>query len=221
MVKMKLIAVASAVAACAFVAVPSASHAVTFSLTSDHCSGGCGTPPFGTVTVIQNGANVDFSVSLTDSNRFVLTGAADMQFFKFNGAPSLGSITVDQTAAGTHLIADTGAFNGDGTGNFNFGIACDTGICGNGAANALPLGTVLSFHVAGATVAALTGLNNLGNIFVVDLLSGTTGNTGPVDASAPLTPTPIPPAAMLFGSALMGLGFLTRRRRNQNAEAIV
>src|SRR6516225_5177798 len=139
-----------------------ASQAVTFPIISDHCSGGCGTPPFGTVNVIQDGANVDISVSLNDSNRFVLTGSADMQFFKFNGAPSLTNITVDQTAAGTHLIAATGAFNGDGTGMFNFGITCDTGICGNGAANALPIGTVLSFHIANATVAQLTQPNNLG-----------------------------------------------------------
>ena len=193
-----------------------ASHADTFFLTLDHCGGGCGTPPFGTVTVTQNGANVDISVSLTDSNQFVLSGAADMQYFKFNGAPSLASITVDQTAAGTHLIADTGAFNGDGTGNFTFGISCDTGICGNGAANALPLGTVLSFEVLGTTVAALTQANSLGNIFVVDLLSGTTGNTGPVAAT--LNPVPLPPAAMLFGAGLVGLGVLGRRRRS-NAQA--
>jgi hypothetical protein len=193
-----------------------ASHAVTFNITSDHCTGGCGTPPFGTVTVIQNGTNVDISVSLTDSNRFVLTGSADMQFFKFNGAPSLTSITVTQTAAGTHLVAATGAFNGDGTGMFNFGITCDAGICGNGAANALPIGTILSFEVLNDTVAALTQPNNLGIIFVADMLSGTTGNTGPVDVS--VSPVPLPPAAMLFGSALVGLGVLGRRRRS-NAQA--
>src|SRR5262245_61743515 len=94
----------------ATMAVPGGALAVTFPITSDHCTGGCGTPPFGTVTVTQNGANVDISVSLADSNRFVLTGSADMQYFKFNGAPSLASITVDQTAAGTHLIAATGSF---------------------------------------------------------------------------------------------------------------
>ena len=30
-------------------AFPSASHAIVFDLTSDHCTGGCGTAPFGTV----------------------------------------------------------------------------------------------------------------------------------------------------------------------------
>jgi hypothetical protein len=186
--------------AAAAIAFPAASHAVTFNLTSDHCSGGCGTPPFGTVTVTQSGTNADISVSLADSNRFVLTGSADMQYFKFNGAPNLTNITVDQTAAGTHLIADTGSFTGDGTGNFAFGITCDTGICGNGGANALPLGTVLSFHVANTTVAALTGANNLGFTFVADILSGTTGQTGPV-ASTGSVPVPAP----LVGAGLPGL----------------
>src|SRR6476469_144315 len=78
--------------------------------------------PFGTVTLTQNGANVDISVSLGDSNQFVLTSPDD-QYFEFNRAPSLASITVDQTAAGVLLIADTGAFSGDGAGDFFLGTA--------------------------------------------------------------------------------------------------
>ena len=45
-------------------AFPSASHAIVFDLTSDHCTGGCGTPPFGTVDVTQVGANVGITVDL-------------------------------------------------------------------------------------------------------------------------------------------------------------
>lgn len=175
--------------------------------------GGCGTPPFGTVTVTQVGANVDVSISLNNGNRFVLTGAADSQYFKFNGTGvALGDITVDQTAAGVHLIADAGAFNGDGTGNFTFGITCDTGVlCGQGGSNALAVGTVLTFHVANATIADLTAANNLGNIFVADILSGSTGNTGPVDVtgSVPDGGTTL----MLLGSALGALGLFRRSVR--------
>jgi hypothetical protein len=203
------------------VGLPAVGHAVTFNLTSDHCTGGCGTPPFGTVTVTQSGANVDISVSLADSNQFVLTGSADNQFFKFNGTGvTLSDITVDQTVAGINLLAATGALNGDGTGNFTFGITCTEAAggatCGQGGANALPVGSTLTFHVANATIADLTQSNNLGNIFVADILSGTTGNTGPVDVTG-VAPIPLPPAAMLFGTALVGMTFLRRRKQRSAA----
>src|SRR5207253_4523316 len=65
------------------VAAPPA-HAVTFLITSDHCTGGCGTPPYGEVTLTQNGANVDTTVHLNTGYSFVETGAADNLVFKFN-----------------------------------------------------------------------------------------------------------------------------------------
>ena len=107
-------------------AFPSASHAVVFDLTSDHCTGGCGTAPFGTVTVTQNGANVDITVDLANGPpntvSWAKTGAGDFQDFKFNGSGVVsGDITVNQTLQ-DKLCGKPGAFNGDGTGNFNFGI---------------------------------------------------------------------------------------------------
>ena len=186
-----------------------------FNLTSDHCTpvfpGGCGTPPFGTVTLDQNGANVDITVHLFSPNFFVKTGSADFQAFKFNGTGVvLGDITVDQTVFGQTLAPQTGAFNGDGTGMFVFGIECTT--CGNGAADKFANDIVL--HVANATIADLTAPNDLGNVFVADILSdaslGGTGNTGPVDAT---TPIPEPGTVALLGLGLVGLA-TTRRRRS-------
>ena len=179
---LKSIAAASAVAVLAFVAAPSVSHAITFNLTSDHCTGGCGTAPFGTVDVTQAGANVNFVVDLANGPpntvSWAQTGAADFQLFKFNATGvALGDISVTQTFAGNTLQANTGTFNGDGTGPFSFGISCTT--CGNGA---LGITSNLVFTIANATIADVTGLNNLGNIFVADVFSGQTGNTGPVDA---------------------------------------
>ena len=55
-------------------AFPSASHAIVFDLTSDHCTGGCGTAPFGTVSVTQVGANVNFVVDLANGHRIPLDG---------------------------------------------------------------------------------------------------------------------------------------------------
>jgi hypothetical protein len=118
------------------VATPPA-QAIDFNLTSDHCSGtgGCGTAPFGVVSVTQVGANVHIVVDLANGPPntvgWAKTGAADFQEFKFNATGVvLGDISVTQTFAGQTLQANTGTFNGDGTGPFTFGISCTT--CGNG-----------------------------------------------------------------------------------------
>ena len=146
-------------------AFPSASHAITFDFTSDHCTGGCGTAPFGTVDVTQVGANVHFVVDLANGVSWAQTGAADFQLFKFNGTGvAVGDISVVQTFAGQNLQANTGTFNGDGTGHFSFGISCTT--CGNGA---LGISSNLDFTIASATIADVTASNNLGNIFVADV----------------------------------------------------
>jgi hypothetical protein len=193
------------------VAAPPA-QAIVFDLTSDHCTGGCGTPPFGTVTLTQSGANVDITVHLFDTNQYVLTGAGDFQAFKFNATGVvLTDITIDPHTPA--LTASTGAFNGDGTGNFGFGITCPS--CSSGGAGAFS--GDISFHVANATIADLTAPNNLGIVFVVDMLSGTTGNTGPVDATIPTTSVPEPSTLLLLGSGLAGIAGSVRwglRRRS-------
>lgn len=192
-----------------------AAQAIVFNFTSDHCSTpndgpppGCGTPPFGDVTLTQSGTTVDVTVHLFSPNEFVKTGSADFQAFKFNATGVvLGDITVD--AHTPSLSADSGSFNGDGTGNFGFGIICST--CGNGAGGAFSPDIV--FHVASATIADLTAPNNLGNVFVADIISlmsgGGTGNTGPVDAT---TSVPEPTTILLLGFGLAGLGFVRRRK---------
>ena len=189
----------------------SARATTIFDLTSDHCTGGCGTPPFGTVTLDQNGSNVDVTVHLNSPNSFVRTGAADFMAFKFNATGvAVGDITVDQTAAPQTLAAQTGALNGDGTGMFAFGIQCTT--CANGASGSFDADVV--FHVADATIADLTAKNNLGITFVADIFSngalGGTGNTGPVDATDPV---PEPGTAALLALGLGGLARAGSRRR--------
>src|SRR5262245_12525645 len=181
--------------------------AITFQLTSDHCTGGCGTPPFGTVDVTQVGANVGITVTLAAGYQYAQTGAADGQLFKFNGT----GVALTDIVVGAHvpaLAAATGALNGDGTGNFTFGINCPT--CGNGPAG---FGGAISFTVNNSTIADVTAGNNLGNIFVADVLAPN-GNTGPVDVHAvpgPVVGAGLPGLVMACG----GLVALGRRRRRQ------
>jgi hypothetical protein len=193
------------------VATPPAQAVPTvYDLTGDHCSGGCGTPPFGNVSLVQNGTTVDVTVHLNSPNEFVKTGAADFQAFKFNATDVvLGDITVDQTVSGETLAAQTGAFNGNGTGSFIFGIACTT--CGGGSSDKFDDDIV--FHVANALIADLTHPNGDGILFVADII-GSTGNTGPVYATGPRPPqrVPAPAALTLVGTAFVALGMALRHR---------
>jgi hypothetical protein len=193
-------------------------QAVTFDLTSCHVDGGCGTQTsFGTVTLTQNGASVDFVVLLAGGNRFVQTGSADQQLFKFNGAAGAGNIINEATANPLNAVPGglqgfAGAFNQPVTGNFGFGIACATDPCNGGST---PVFTGLTFTVTNSTIAQLTVPNNLGNIFVADVLIASNGLTGPVDVTGGVIPEPT--TLLMVGTALVGLGGAWRRRLSQKA----
>lgn len=193
------------------VAAPSV-QAISFDITSDHADGVGGLGPtgtiFGTVTLLDNGTGgVDVTVHLNSGYSFVKTGSVDFQAFKFNGTGvAVGDITIDPHTP--TLAAATGAFNGDGTGNFLFGINAPT----QGSGGSDPFTTDIVFHVANAVIGDLTVSNNLGNIFVADLLSSSTGNTGPADVTGVKVPEPT--SMLLLGLGLLAVVGVRRKLKN-------
>jgi hypothetical protein len=205
----------------------SAAQADTFTFTSCHLSGGCGTATdFGTVTLTQSGTSVNFDVVLNSGNLFVETGAGGNSLFLFNDSLSGSTITnITATLDGT-TVSITGGLSGatnlapvmaDGTGTFTARVFCTTASSCNGASGADA--NDLHFTVTNATIGQLLTPNANGNIFVADILcgqTGCTGLTGPVDVNVAAVPGPVvgaglPGALMACG----GLVALSRRRRQK------
>ena len=205
-------------------AVPSAAQADTFTFTSCHLTGGCGTVTnFGTVTLTQSGTSVTFDVVLNSGNKFVETGSGGGNLFDFNDTVAGSTVTgATSTLNGTTTslsvsgLTNQTPFQADGTGFFTASIFCTTASACNGGST--PNINDLHFTVTNATIAQLTTANALGNIFVADILcgqTGCTGLTGPIDVSSVPVPGPI------VGAGLPGLvmacggliGFARRRRR--------
>lgn len=218
------------VAALSFVGTKVAS-ADTFNFTSCHisgstCAGGSiAAPGFGSVTLTQSGTSVLIDVVLINGNGFVETGAGGGFLFLFNDTIAgsfITSITTTVNGTVTAVIPGgvTGATNqpaimADGTGTFTAGVECTVASDCNGGST--PFFNDLHFTVTNATVAGLETANANGNLFVADVLCGSAqtqcgGLTGPVDVSTPSTTTPEPGTLLLFGSGLLGVAGLIRRR---------
>jgi hypothetical protein len=190
---------------------------VSYDLTVDHCSGGCGPAGtvFGTVSLVENGTGVDVTVHLNSGFAYAKTGAVDMQAFKFNGTGIvLGDITID--AHSPALTKNTGSFNGNGTGAFAFGISCSS--CGGGMSDAFTNDIV--FHVANAEISDLTGANANGFVFAADVGDIASGKAGPIGTQTPETTITVvsasePASIIMLGLGILGVG-LVARKKNAN-----
>ena len=201
--------------------ITQAAETATLQLTSDHCTGLCGPQAsFGSILLTSPTTGViDVTVTLNNSNQFVNTGFPLSFAFNLSGDPTItytsltsgwiipGGISPQQTA---------GSYQMNGFGVFEYGVSW-----GGGPGGSDPTSGPLSFEITGTGLTLSSFQQSTippGSetaFFVADIISGTTGNTGLVDASVGLPPTSVPEpetyAMLLAGLGLMG--FVARRRR--------
>jgi hypothetical protein len=202
---------AVALLALAAAAVPAAAQ---YSFTTTDVAN-FGAPSYGSVTLTQAGANVNFQVDLRGDMNFLTTGGHNV--FAFNGAGvALADIVNITDASGLQTFKAIIPGIDPPFGSFGFGIVCDTG-CSNGG-SAGGYSDPLKFTVNNANVADFlslsTGAGSLGPAyFAADVLvtSGDfKGATGAVGVTAAV---PEPETYALFLAGLGMMGFMARRRQ--------
>ncbi len=174
----------------------------------------CGSGPFATITLAQDGTNtVLVTETLVLGIGFVKTGAGDALAFSITGDPS---ITITNLTAG---FAQDPTPKSSPYGPFNYGVSC-TSACGSGGSS--PYTGVLSFDVnaLGLTPASFTTTG--GHMFASDIINtnilvdqdGKMVNpTGNVTDGGGTSPTPEPATLSMLGAGLLGLGFIRSRVR--------
>jgi len=177
---------------------------------------GFGAPPYGTVTLTQNGANVDFKIDLRGDLNFLTTGGHNV--FAFNGSGvALGDIVNIDDALGSAATFKAIVPGIDPPfGSFNFGIVCDTNCAPGGSDGGYP--DPLKFTVNNANVADFlilsTGAGTLGPAyFAADVLVTSGDNKGATGAIGVTTAVPEPETYALLLAGLGMMGFMAKRRR--------
>jgi len=186
-------------------------------------SGCCGTGPFGTVTLNQLGAGmVDVRVDLVPGVGFVNTGSGDALNFNLSGFPALAAGNFTFITAGLSFHQGPPLIHADGSGNWMYGILCNTATCGSGGNSpyAGPIEFVLT--LAGLTEGSfIATTDSNGNFFASDVCDkypktdgpGCAGNTGEIwTSSPPRERAPEPGSLALLGAAVLALAYSRRVR---------
>jgi hypothetical protein len=192
-------------------------------LTQGNSSSGFGTGNFGTVDLELTGSTVTVTIDLASGFFLIGTGFPSTAGF----ADSLGGgLTINNFSSAAYSGFISNATNNQHFDGFGFSNdAAGTTAPNGGSASAV---NVLSFDVSKAGLNDVEQLLNLFNpaggdgpaVFVVDVINRNTsgpgaGLTGLISGTGttPLTRVPEPASLTLLGSALIGMGFWTHRRR--------
>lgn len=182
-----------------------ASASTIFTLNQDGCSSGCGSAPYGTVTLDQTSSNtVTVTLALASGERFAGTGAGEaLEFNIQDAAPIFSNITSGFSIGPAPATAS--AF-----GSFLQSVTCTE--C-QGGQSGNPVGP-LTFTVSSSGGIQIDDFiaNSNGYFFASDIV-GTNGNTGNVGAQGGVSATPEPASMALLGLGLSGVAAFRRRVR--------